>query len=84
MCKKNVEEFDKREFGHASFQAQQQVKDLLKTFENKVLNKFNIALRIPYNQVVQLPRKLIMVVENCTIGMVNIVESLRSGYFQTK
>ena len=35
-----MEDFDKCEVGHASFKAQQQEKDLLKTFENKVLDKF--------------------------------------------
>ena len=35
------EELDKRQVGHATFQLQHQVEDMLKSFESKIIQKFD-------------------------------------------
>ena len=44
-----VDEFDKREVGHATFKVQKQVEDLIASFESKVLHKFD-SLHVPQSK----------------------------------
>ena len=44
-----VDEFDKREVGHATFKVQKQVEDLIASFESNVLNKFD-SLHVPQSK----------------------------------